>query len=174
MDCTVSPRGRQALPRPTQSTVIDVAVIGAGPSGALLAYVLAQRGMRVVLIEKTQLPRVKPCGDGLNHLAAEALVEASAHDATSLAYATNVEAEIMPELTGARLLQQLFDAYPRLLHTLIRCRPRYWHALARILRGERDFGDVERVLHRHPHVVHGALWYGQKARLCNSFAARLS
>lgn len=412
MDCTVSPIGRQALPLPSQTTVVDVAVIGAGPSGALLAYLLAQRGLRVALIEKARLPRVKPCGGGLNqktvallpfdlkplvertvsrvlftqklrrpfarsypgslvsmvtrcrfdhflvqraaeagarvydacqvtrlevsprhltvhasgiswqaryiafadgakgtlrrqlgfaataphdigfdmqvdldaspawtldtlyidwgswpqsyawafpkaahwsigvkgpvsqssrlvtylrqfmqrwqlrasqgnlrylahmlptrtpdlplvkgralvlgdaagllepftgegiyyavrsaHLAAQALVEASAHDTVPLAYATAVEHAIMPELRGARLLQQLFDAYPYWLHTLIRCYPRAWRALAKILRGERGFRDLERVLRCHPQVLRAALWYGQKACLCNSFAARLS
>jgi flavin-dependent dehydrogenase len=46
--------------------VVDVTVIGAGPAGALLAYLLVVRGLRVVLVEKARLPRVKPCGGGLN------------------------------------------------------------------------------------------------------------
>jgi flavin-dependent dehydrogenase len=45
---------------------VDVTVIGAGPAGALLAYLLTVRGLRVVLVEKARLPRVKPCGGGLN------------------------------------------------------------------------------------------------------------
>jgi flavin-dependent dehydrogenase len=43
-----------------------VTVIGAGPAGALLAYLLVKRGLKVVLVEKARLPRVKPCGGGLN------------------------------------------------------------------------------------------------------------
>jgi geranylgeranyl reductase family protein len=92
------------------------------------------------------------------YLAADALLQASANDSSPLAYEAAVDAEIMPELTGARALQQLFDAYPRLFHLLVRSRQRYWHALAKILRGERGFSDVERVLHRHPYLVHGLLW----------------
>jgi len=43
---------------------MDVAVIGAGPSGAWTAYCLAQRGARVVLIDPSH-PREKPCGGGV-------------------------------------------------------------------------------------------------------------
>jgi len=66
MDCTQSARTQQALPQRHQPTAVDVTVIGAGPAGALLAYLLAVRGLRVVLVEKARLPRVKPCGGGLN------------------------------------------------------------------------------------------------------------
>ncbi len=51
---------------PRFRTPVDVTIIGAGPAGALLAYLLAQQGWRVVLVEKERLPRVKPCGGGLN------------------------------------------------------------------------------------------------------------
>jgi geranylgeranyl reductase family protein len=43
----------------------DVLVIGAGPSGASAAYWLAERGRRVLLVEKKRFPRDKTCGDGL-------------------------------------------------------------------------------------------------------------
>src|SRR5919201_6177955 len=66
MDCTQSIHTRQALPLPRSSTGVDVRVIGAGPAGALLAYLLVRRGLKVVLVEKARLPRVKPCGGGLN------------------------------------------------------------------------------------------------------------
>jgi len=66
MDCTQSVHTRQALPPPRLSTAVDVTVIGAGPAGALLAYLLVRRGLKVVLVEKARLPRVKPCGGGLN------------------------------------------------------------------------------------------------------------
>ena len=92
------------------------------------------------------------------HLAAEALLQASASDTTPQAYASAVERQIMPELVGARALQQLFDAYPWLFHTLIRSRPRYWRALARILRGDRGFAEVDRRLRRHPYLVRSLLW----------------
>jgi geranylgeranyl reductase family protein len=96
------------------------------------------------------------------HLAAAALFEASTHDTSPTPYAAAVDAEIMPELTAARALQQLFDAYPWVLHTLVRSRQRYWRTLARILRGERGFTAVGRVLARHPHLVRSLLWMHQR------------
>jgi geranylgeranyl reductase family protein len=43
----------------------DVIVVGAGPAGALCAYLLAHAGAKVILLEKSVLPRYKPCGGGL-------------------------------------------------------------------------------------------------------------
>jgi len=43
----------------------DVAVVGAGPAGAMTAYRLARAGARVLLIDKARFPRDKPCGGGL-------------------------------------------------------------------------------------------------------------
>jgi geranylgeranyl reductase family protein len=43
----------------------DVIVVGAGPGGSAAAYHLARHGVRVLLLEKSELPREKVCGDGL-------------------------------------------------------------------------------------------------------------
>jgi geranylgeranyl reductase family protein len=43
----------------------DVAVIGAGPAGALAAVAAASAGSRVILLERAVLPRYKTCGGGL-------------------------------------------------------------------------------------------------------------
>ena len=42
----------------------DLAIIGSGPSGASAAFQAATQGLRVVMIEKEQLPRYKTCGGG--------------------------------------------------------------------------------------------------------------
>jgi geranylgeranyl reductase family protein len=43
----------------------DVVVVGAGPAGSTVAKYLAEKGLRVVLIDKAEFPREKPCGGGL-------------------------------------------------------------------------------------------------------------
>jgi len=45
-------------------TMLDVAVVGAGPAGSWTAYCLARRGARVLLIDPSH-PREKPCGGGV-------------------------------------------------------------------------------------------------------------
>jgi geranylgeranyl reductase family protein len=42
--------------------MFEVAVIGAGPSGAIAAKTCAENGLKTVLVEKETLPRDKPCG----------------------------------------------------------------------------------------------------------------
>jgi geranylgeranyl reductase family protein len=43
----------------------QVIIIGAGPAGTTLAYELASRGIRVLVLEKAKLPRYKCCGGGI-------------------------------------------------------------------------------------------------------------
>jgi geranylgeranyl reductase family protein len=43
----------------------DVIVIGAGPGGASASYYLARQGAKVLLLDKSNFPRDKTCGDGL-------------------------------------------------------------------------------------------------------------
>ena len=45
--------------------IYDAIVVGAGPAGAILAYLLGRSGLRVLLLEKANLPRYKTCGGGL-------------------------------------------------------------------------------------------------------------
>jgi geranylgeranyl reductase family protein len=45
--------------------VYDVAIIGAGPGGSATAHYLAQAGLDVLLLDKSDFPRDKTCGDGL-------------------------------------------------------------------------------------------------------------
>ena len=47
------------------ATDADVAVVGAGPAGAAAALFAAQRGLRVIVVDKQAFPRDKPCGEGL-------------------------------------------------------------------------------------------------------------
>lgn len=43
----------------------DVAIVGGGPAGSAAAWQAVQAGARVVVLDKAEFPRDKPCGDGL-------------------------------------------------------------------------------------------------------------
>jgi len=51
----------------------DVVIVGAGPAGAVLAYLLAKAGAEVLLVEKKVFPRYKACGGGLTRRALDSL-----------------------------------------------------------------------------------------------------
>jgi geranylgeranyl reductase family protein len=51
----------------------DVAIIGAGPAGAYLAWLLAREGLGVLILDKKNFPRYKPCGGGLTPRAVKLL-----------------------------------------------------------------------------------------------------
>src|SRR4029453_16188806 len=53
----------------------DVIVVGAGPGGSATAFHLARPGLNTLLLEKTQFPREKVCGDGLPPRAVKQLVK---------------------------------------------------------------------------------------------------
>lgn len=53
----------------------EVTVVGAGPAGIVAARQLAQRGVRVLLLDRQQFPRPKVCGGCLNRRATHHLRE---------------------------------------------------------------------------------------------------
>ncbi len=50
---------------------VDLIVVGAGPGGSATAYYAARAGLEVLLLDRQEFPRDKPCGDGLMPHAAE-------------------------------------------------------------------------------------------------------
>ena len=56
-------------------TDADVIVVGAGPGGSSAAYHLARHGLDVLLLEKSEFPREKVCGDGLTPRAVKQLIK---------------------------------------------------------------------------------------------------
>jgi flavin-dependent dehydrogenase len=43
----------------------DAVIVGAGPGGSATAHFLARRGLDVLLLDRSEFPRDKTCGDGL-------------------------------------------------------------------------------------------------------------
>jgi geranylgeranyl reductase family protein len=56
-------------------TDADVIIVGAGPGGSATAFHLARHGLDVLLLEKTEFPREKVCGDGLTPRAVKQLIK---------------------------------------------------------------------------------------------------
>jgi geranylgeranyl reductase family protein len=53
----------------------QVIVVGAGPAGSTVATYLARAGVDVLLLEKTEFPREKVCGDGLTPRGVKQLID---------------------------------------------------------------------------------------------------
>lgn len=73
----------------------DVIVVGAGPAGSATAFHLAQRGLDVLVLEKTAFPREKVCGDGLTPRAVKQLIEMGIDVSPSNGWAHNVGLRII-------------------------------------------------------------------------------
>jgi len=57
----MAPSSRRS--RSTRARSFDVIVVGGGPSGAVMAWALATRGIRVLILDRARFPREKVCGD---------------------------------------------------------------------------------------------------------------
>jgi geranylgeranyl reductase family protein len=59
----------------------DVAVVGAGPAGTAAALAARRAGSRVLLLDRADFPRDKPCGDGIAAHTLDVLTELGVPDA---------------------------------------------------------------------------------------------
>lgn len=55
------------------NSTYDVCIIGAGPAGCSAAYLLSESGLSVLLIDKSEFPRSKPCAGGITIKSIQAL-----------------------------------------------------------------------------------------------------
>ncbi|MFZ0919724.1 MAG: FAD-dependent oxidoreductase, partial [Candidatus Dormiibacterota bacterium] len=58
----------------------EAVVVGAGPSGATTALLLARCGHDVVLVDRARFPRDKACGEGIMPPGVEALRRLGVHE----------------------------------------------------------------------------------------------
>ncbi len=101
----------EALPRDW-----DVVVVGAGVAGAVSAYRLARRGLRVLLIDKSRWPRDKACGGCVNAAALRALSEAGLGDVgeagaiySRMRLASGRRQAVLPLPTGRAISRRRLD-----------------------------------------------------------------
>ncbi len=98
--------------------VWDVAVVGAGPAGAVTAYAAARRGLSVILLDKATFPRRKVCGCCLNAHALSALDAVGLGDLprrlgavplTRIALAARGRTATLPQVGSVSLSRDAFD-----------------------------------------------------------------
>ena len=80
-------------------------------------------------------------------IAARAIVDHQMSGAAGeLGYEQAIDAELMPTLIDARRWAHIYLWWPRACYALPTRSPRFWSAVAKIVRGERDYTDVRRRL----------------------------
>ena len=98
--------------------VYDVAVVGAGPAGAVTAFAAATRGLSVLLLDKATFPRRKVCGCCLNAHALSALAAVGLGDLparlgavplTRIELAAKGRAATLPQVGSVSLSRDAFD-----------------------------------------------------------------
>jgi flavin-dependent dehydrogenase len=81
---------------------IDLAIVGAGPAGTLLALLAARAGLRVLLMERVRFPRPKPCGGVLSPRAVKLLERANLREQIEAAGAVPIRTIHLVSRHGAR------------------------------------------------------------------------
>jgi len=96
----------------------DVVVVGAGPAGSTAAKFLAEKGVKVLLIDKSKFPRDKPCGGGLplrvlnrfQYVKNENFIESYSYGGLMYSASLKYKAKVQKsEPVGAMILRRKFD-----------------------------------------------------------------
>jgi len=81
----------------------DAIVVGGGPAGASTAFALSRAGARVLVLDRANFPRPKPCAEYLSPQASRLLSEMGALDAVESAGAAHLAGMIVRAPNGATL-----------------------------------------------------------------------
>ena len=103
---------------PSRVTTYDAIVVGAGPAGSHLSYLLARAGRRVALLDKQRFPRDKVCGGGVSRKSIALLdgdIAPVVHNWITGAFLTfNNESGVIKDLAaagGCTVLRSEFDQW---------------------------------------------------------------
>ena len=107
----------------------DVIVVGAGPSGSATAHHLANAGLDVLLLEKSQFPRDKVCGDGLTPRAVKSLIRLGVDTSEEAGWLHNKGLRIMGGGVRLEMPWPELASYPN--YGLVRPRADFDQILAR-------------------------------------------
>ena len=90
----------------------DVIVVGGGPAGSVSAWLLAERGHRVLLLDKARFPRHKACSEYVNPAGARLLSELGLAGDLQTMGAHRMEAMLIHAPGGRRFLADFAIAEP--------------------------------------------------------------
>ncbi len=90
----------------------DVIVVGAGPGGSAAAYHLASAGLDVLVLEKTEFPREKVCGDGLTPRSVRALLDLNLDTSEDAGWLRNKGLRVIGGGMRVELPWPELDSYP--------------------------------------------------------------
>jgi geranylgeranyl reductase family protein len=99
-------------------------------------------------------------GEGIGYAVRSGQLAALAADAylknetSDLALYTHlIDSELTPELLAARQFVRIFNHFPAIFYNLIKNNDYVWNAICKILRGERNFTDINRKLGFFKHIL---------------------
>jgi flavin-dependent dehydrogenase len=79
----------------------DVIIVGGGPAGSSTAFALTRAGARVLVLDRAQFPRPKPCAEYLSPQASRLLHDMGVLDAVEAAGAAHLAGMIVRAPNGA-------------------------------------------------------------------------
>src|SRR5215210_2753833 len=90
----------------------DAIIVGGGPAGSVTASLLAERGHRILLLDKAHFPRHKACSEYVNPAGARLLAELGLERDLAALGAHRVEAMLIHAPGGHRFLADFGAAEP--------------------------------------------------------------
>lgn len=99
-------------PIPERSLDAEAIVVGGGPAGSAFATLLAERGHRVILLDKARFPRHKACSEYINPSGGALLENLGVLDEVMGAGADRMEAMMVHAPNGDRFMANFAKAEP--------------------------------------------------------------